>query len=218
MHTNIYQIPLWNKLYRNTEWSLLDPVPITAPNFSWGPVEAQSFSALIAQVYDEVVHWRMNLFLVPFGKVGKQFVFQLAKLYRAFVEGSALEGIALNASKVLTVLTLQKPYRNSKAKVNSRCLERRLNWRNDQVNELLAEGRSIQKRNFHGGFFPAPSKLDSPTLARSFAKHMFQGRCGAAIRSLSDKGSMGVLSEDDELPSGDSVFDVLRSKHPLPKV
>ena len=25
---------------------------------------------------------------------------------------------------------------------------------------------------------------------------------------------MGVLSEDDELPSGDSVFDVLRSKHP----
>ena len=25
---------------------------------------------------------------------------------------------------------------------------------------------------------------------------------------------MGVLSKDDELPSGDSVFDVLRSKHP----
>ena len=177
-------------------------------------MEAQSFSALIAQAYDEVVHWRMNLFLVPFGKAGKQFVFQLAKLYRAFAEGSALEGIALNASKVLTVLTLQKPYRNSKAKVNSR-LERRLNnWKNGQVDELLAEGRSIQKRNFHGGFSPAPSKLDSPTLVRSFAKHMFQGRCGAAIRSLSDKGSMGVLSEDDELPSGDSVFDVLRSKHP----
>ena len=40
---------------------------------------------------------------------------------------------------------------------------------------------------------------------------MFQGECGAAIRSLSDEG---VLSEDDELPSGDSVSDVLRSKHP----
>ena len=80
---------------RNTEWSLPDPVPITTPNFSWGPVETQSFSALIEQAYDEVVHWRMNLFLVPFGKAGKQFVFQLTKLYRAFPEGSALEGIVL---------------------------------------------------------------------------------------------------------------------------
>ena len=168
---------------RNTEWSSPDPVPITAPNFSWGTVEAQSFSALIAQAYDEVVHWRMNLFLVTFGKAGKQFIFQLTKLYRALAEGSALEGIALKASKVLTVLTLQNTYRNLKAKVNSRFLERRLNsWKNGQVDELLAEGRSIQKRNFHGGFSPAPSKLDSPMLARSFAKHMFQGRCGAAIR------------------------------------
>ncbi len=49
------------------------------------------------------------MFQVPFGKVGKKFVQELSRLFRAYAEGSALESIALRAVMVLSVLALQKP-------------------------------------------------------------------------------------------------------------
>ena len=70
------------------------------------------------EAYDEVVHWKMNLFLIPFGSVGKSVITELARLYRAVATSSAQESIALKASTVLTVLALQKPYPKSKAKVH----------------------------------------------------------------------------------------------------
>ena len=63
------------------------------------------------------MHWKTNLFLVPFGSVGKSFITEVARLYRAVATSSALESIALKASTVLTALALQKPYPKSKAKV-----------------------------------------------------------------------------------------------------
>ena len=127
-----------------------------------------------------------------------------------------MECIALKASTVLTALALQKPYKTSKAKIHTYCLERRLDsWSNGLIEELLAEGRTIQKRNFRGLSTPTPRKSDSPSeLARSFANSIFQGKCGAALRQLSDESSTGVLGENDKLPSGESVSEALRSKHP----
>ncbi len=196
---------------------LPDPVPSANPTFMWGPLDAQTFITKISLAYDEVAHWRMNLFLVPFGKAGKKFVFELAKLFRAYAEGSALECIALKASTVFTILALQKPYKNSKAKGHSHCLERRLtNWTNGEIEELLSEARTIQTRTFKGGYSQArvPSKPNTQGEARSFAKQMFKGKCGAAIRLLAEKKSSGVLGEDDMLPSGETVWQALEKKHP----
>ena len=39
-------------------------------------------------------------FPISYGKVGKSFVVELAKLYRAYVDGSALECVALQAAMV----------------------------------------------------------------------------------------------------------------------
>ena len=61
---------------------------------------------------DEVMHWKLNLFLVPFGSVGKCFIADLARLYRAVGSSSALECIALKATIELTALALQKSYTN----------------------------------------------------------------------------------------------------------
>jgi len=58
-----------------------------------------------------VVHWRSNLFLVPWGKVGKDFVQELARLISAYGEGSALESIAIKAAMILCTLLLQRPYK-----------------------------------------------------------------------------------------------------------
>ena len=44
---------------------------------------------------------------------------------------------------------------------------------------------------------------------------MFQGQCHSAFQLLEEEsGSAGVLGEDDALPSGQAVFEALRSKHP----
>ena len=131
------------------EWSLPETPPFADPIFKWGPLDALSFIAVIEKAYDEVVHWKMNLFPVPFGKAGKQFVSELARLYRAFAEGSALESISLKAATVLTTLALQKPYRNSKAKAHSHYLERRLaSWLNGDIDNMLNEGHTIKNRCF----------------------------------------------------------------------
>ncbi len=44
---------------------------------------------------------------------------------------------------------------------------------------------------------------------------MFQGRCNSAFRLLAaEENPGGVLKENDKLPSGETVLDVLRDKHP----
>ena len=68
----------------------LDPVCLTLPSFSrisenpqflWGDVDGNSFSSLLDQIYEEVVHWRRNAHSLPFGKGGKVFVSELASSF-----------------------------------------------------------------------------------------------------------------------------------------
>ena len=87
---------------------------------------SESFIDSLHATYTEVVHWRPNYFRLPNGNAGKSFVSELARLFKAFATGSALESIALKAATVLPILLLQKPSRNSKVKVHISCLERRI--------------------------------------------------------------------------------------------
>ena len=81
-------------------WSLPEPVLAADLMFTWGSHDGQSLLDVVLAAYEECIHWRPNLFLVPFSKAGKHFVFELARLYRAFAEGSTLESIALKATVV----------------------------------------------------------------------------------------------------------------------
>ena len=95
-------------------------------DFQWGDMSGEQFCDFIVSAYEEVVHWRPNVFMIPFGKAGKSFVRDLAKLYQAYVDQSALHSVALMACSMMQPLLLQKPYRQSKAKDHSACLSRRL--------------------------------------------------------------------------------------------
>ena len=76
--------------------------------FSWNEhLDGVTFGQRVSNAYDEVVHWRSNLFLVPQGKIGKEFVQELARLISAYGEGSALESIAIKAAMILCTLLLQ---------------------------------------------------------------------------------------------------------------
>ncbi len=161
-----------------------------------------------------MVHWRINNFKVPWGKVGKEFVHELSRLFSAFASASSMESIALRAAIVLPILLLQKPHRKSKAKEHAACLERRLRvWKEGNLNDLVLEGRAIQC---------CLPKYNSPTakqnLSRSFANLMFAGKTKAALDLLSRAQKGGVLHLEDPSdpnhPGSPTVRDALNSKHP----
>jgi hypothetical protein len=119
--------------------------PAQNPNFRWGDKDGETFAHSIDLCYKEIVHWRRNLFKVPSGKAGKSFVSELARMFRAFAEGSALECVAMQAAMVMPALLLQKTHPTSKAKDHSKHLERRLHlWHKGDLQELIKEGRTIQ--------------------------------------------------------------------------
>lgn len=60
--------------------------------------EGIDFVQQISLAYDVVVHWPHNLFLVPFGKVGKAFVLELARLFTVYGKGGTMKCIAIKAA------------------------------------------------------------------------------------------------------------------------
>ena len=64
------------------------------------------------------VHWKRNIFRVPQGNIGKQFVDELARLYAAFADGSALESVSLKAIIVIpsSALTETPPFLQNQRK------------------------------------------------------------------------------------------------------
>ena len=89
-------------------------------NCVWGNFDGKTFSLLIRDAYEEVVHWRQNVSLVPPDKSGNNFVLELAKVYQAFGNDSSIHSIAFTAcSAFFQVLLLQKPHVKSKSKEHS---------------------------------------------------------------------------------------------------
>ena len=189
-------------------------LPLNKPNFRWSEsVDGQAFVDLVVKAYEDVVHWRQNVFSVPSGKTGKEFVGELARLFRGYGESSALEAIALKAAMVFPPLLLQKPHPKAKTKDHIICLERRMAlWHDGNIAELLREGKIIQQK-----LISSPSHSKNDSLAKSFARLMKKGKVKTAMRLLSSSEA-SILSIHDETrnTSGESVsvLDELISKHP----
>ena len=55
------------------------------------------------------MHWRRNIFNVPFGEHGSAFVDELASLITGFAENASIRAIAWKAVVVACHLLLQRP-------------------------------------------------------------------------------------------------------------
>ena len=172
----------------------------------WGNVSHQSFCDEINKIYNEVVHFRRNIFNLPSGRAGKKFIEELIFWLGQFNSNSDLNSVALKAFMVLPSVILQKPSATSKSKEHSVALERRLAlWRQGDLNMLMKEIRFIQDRFVN--FKRARSVED---LSRAFAKLVFQGKLTAAIKMLDRENSSGLFQLSDE------VLTQLKEKHPSP--
>jgi len=181
-------------------------------------MDGADFTQAISAAYAEIVHWRPNLFLTPSGKAGKHFTSELAKLFRAYGEESALEPIALTAAMVMPVLLLQKPHPSSKSRDHVACLHRRLDsWKTGDINNLMIEGRTIQHRLKQGQDHRGVDRKERTT--RLFTKLMLQGKVRAALQILTNHSKGGPMPIDTRLPSDHeqpaiTVWDELKKKHP----
>ena len=102
-------------------------IGLSPPSFLWNDtIEGSDFVDRVTAAYDEVVHWKRNLFVVPFGKVGKEFVLELSCLFRSYGEKTSLECIALKTAMLFCTLLLQKPHRTASSRDFINCLQCRL--------------------------------------------------------------------------------------------
>ena len=89
--------------------SLPPYISASSSNFVWNDsVYHVKFSEDVDLAYNEIVHWKQNLFMVPSGKIGRAFTDELTRLLMAYGEGNNLQKVALKCAMVLPALLLQK--------------------------------------------------------------------------------------------------------------
>ena len=173
----------------------------------WGDLRGNAILANITNAYKEVISWRPNLFLVPSGKVGRDFVDELTRTAEFFQKDSHLEAIALTALITMMPLLLQKPSKKSKAKDHIKYLAERLKkWKSGDLSGLIREGKQIQKN------FIKSKNTDHATsqnILKVFSRLMLHGKVSSAVRWLANqKNNVGVHKITEH------ILEELTNKHP----
>ena len=72
----------------------------------------------IEDAYDEIVKWQKHIFLVPFGKIGREFIDKFTKHINDWNNRSPLKHVALKTAIVLQQLALKSLVKNQKQRIN----------------------------------------------------------------------------------------------------
>ena len=114
--------------------------------YKWGQYPDYIIERKISAIYEKIVHWRKNLFMLPRGNAGKRYIDEITRLMGAWINDSPMKNIVFKAIMVMPNLLLQKPSKQSKAKDHLNALDRRINlWISGDLEELVLEGETIQK-------------------------------------------------------------------------
>ena len=179
--------------------------------YKWGVLVGPQIRHTVDLAFEEIVTWKRNIFLVPYGKIGRRFILELARFYQAFADATVLESIAMKICVILPHLLLQKPHQKSRAKEHNSHLSRRMSlWENGQLEDLVNEGRCIQQR------INLITRETSVNKNKMFDQLMSHGRTSAALKLLSSNNRGCLLSNDviDTSEGPKTVHEILASKHP----
>ena len=144
---------------------------------------------IINAIYEEVIFWKRNLFMLPSGKVDKEFFEECCRLVNEWVDDGPLHLIALKAIMIMPSLLLQKPSKKSKSKDHVEKLRKRLDlWKSGSFDELVREARFIQSnvRQNRGA-----DNIEQ--VAKKFNGFIINGKINAALKLLSDAQTNGIL-------------------------
>ena len=171
----------------------------------WGNHSKQDLEMIINSIYEEIVFWKRNLFLLPTGSSGKTFISETTKWIDHWNNDSAhFTEIAMKVVMVMPSLLLQKPSYKSTSKQHSLCLKRRLElWHTGDFDTIMREARAIQSM-----LKKHTNEISDENLSKTFAKLIFEGKINAALKLL-DKSSRGGV-----LPLTPETIEELKRKHP----
>ena len=168
------------------------------------PDNEMKYQEEIENAVNDLVHWKRNLFDLPKEAPGKAFIYELTKQIKEWCSKSPNRDICLKVLMVMSSLMLQRTSNKCKMSEIKSHVERRLNhWKNKDVEGLLNETRTIQKR-----LSQQQKPQSTEEKAKIFAKLVLEGKVNAAVRLLNDDTSSGVL------PLSPDVIKTLRQKEP----
>ena len=123
------------------------PINIPKNHYKWDDYDGHVFEKNLNVIYDIIIYWKKNLFMLHTGRAGKDYIDEFARLLNAWTQDSAMKHITFKVIMVMRSLILQKTSRNSKAKDHSEALRRRVTlWQSVELLQLFKEAKTIQNR------------------------------------------------------------------------
>lgn len=185
------------------------PVPshLLPEKLFFGKYTAEDLKNIIDLCYEVIVFFKKNFFMLPSGKVGKDFIAEMTKLVDYWnTKAEGLSNISIKMLMCMPGLLLQKPHYHSKTKDNSEALKRRMTlWMEGDFMKLLNEAKELQSR-LRTTSFPYSNNIEN--LSKKFSNFMLKGNIKAALRLLDETPTKGVL------PLNDETIESLRNLHP----
>ena len=162
----------------------------------WGQHSNEDVVAVVNSIYEELAHWRKNLFKVPSGAAGKRFIQMKTTLINHWCEGETpIARVALKIVMIMPGILLQKPCKKTSAKQNSEYLNKRMDeWERGDFDNIMKEARGIQeKMKLNKSIFDDPDHI-----SKIFTRNMLLGKVHAALRVLEKSEAMGVAEMTDQ--------------------
>ena len=188
------------------QWYCKECVRRLQESIRWGRMIGEDeIGAKLDDVYNEMITWKSNLFEVPRGKAGKEFIEEVSRILSEFTYNTKWKPLSLKLVHVFMPLMLQRPTPRSKPKQNTKYLRERLKlWTEGEIDLIMKQCRQIQAHlNKKQGDTAVNHK-------KAFCRLMLQGRVQKALK---------YINEEDQLSSGvhnltQAVIDELKKKHP----
>ena len=184
--------------------SCLDSTPLT--NIAWGSFFSEAeIENKLNDMYTTILQWKSNIFILPRGKAGKDFITELTRLINLFNNDSPWKNIALKMAMIFPAVMLQKPSTKSKARENIKYLSERLKmWHDGELDQLMSQVQKIQER------IKIKVVRKEDEKRKAFVRYMFEGKVSKAMRFIDhDEGAtVGVL------PINRTTMAKLQEKHP----
>ena len=172
---------------------------------SWGEMSSvEEVHSVVERVHLKITAWKNNIFNVPRGKIGKEFIDEATRLMRLFNRKTRWEPLALNLLIIYFPLMLQKPSQRSKNKDHVRYLTKRLSlWKEGCLDKLLSEGEEIQKR------MTSKKERNKESNLKGFRRLMMEGKVRQALKLVDSENDIAGIHTINS-----NIKDILKEKHP----
>ena len=121
---------------------------VAEQQFFWGNKPGNQAINDWKECYEKIVFWHKNLYMLPKGSSGKDYITEITSLINEWLIESPIRECAMYALHVMPTLLLKKSPKSSKSKDHVDALKRMLEkWKNGEFLQLLREATALKSRS-----------------------------------------------------------------------